>query len=117
MLEGGQGKPLRGKRLGLVVHAASVSADGRHSIDVLRALGLNVVRLFTPEHGLRGGAAAGEKVDSGMDAESGLALVSLYGEKSKPAADDLRDLDALVFELKDAGVRFYTYASTLLLCL
>jgi uncharacterized protein YbbC (DUF1343 family) len=52
-----------------------------------------------------------------MDAESGLALVSLYGEKSKPAADDLRDLDALVFDLQDAGVRFYTYASTLLLCL
>lgn len=117
VLESGQGKPLRGKRVGLVVHAASVSADGRHSIDVLRALGLDVVRLFTPEHGLRSGAAAGEKVDSGMDAESGLPLVSLYGEKSEPTADDLRDLDALVFDLQDAGVRFYTYASTLLLCL
>lgn len=117
VLEGGQGKPLRGKRVGLVVHAASVSADGRHSIDVLRALGLNVVRLFTPEHGLRGGAAAGERVDSGMDAESGLPVVSLYGAKTQPAADDLRDLEALVFDLQDAGVRFYTYASTLLLCL
>lgn len=99
------------------MHAASVTADGGHAIDVLRALGLNVVRLFAPEHGLRGAVAAGEKVDSGMDAGSGLPVVSLYGEKSKPAADDLRDLDALVFDLQDAGVRFYTYASTLLLCL
>jgi uncharacterized protein YbbC (DUF1343 family) len=111
------GGVLRGKRLGLVVHGASVAADGRHAIDVLRAAGLDVVRLFSPEHGLRGTAGAGVKVASGTDPGSGLPLVSLYGEKTKPAASDLIGLDALVVDLQDAGVRFYTYSSTMLLCL
>jgi uncharacterized protein YbbC (DUF1343 family) len=111
------GGALRGKRLGLVVHGASVTTDGRHAIDVLRAAGLDVVRLFSPEHGLRGTAGAGVKVASGADPGSGLPLVSLYGEKTKPAATDLAGLDALVVDLQDAGVRFYTYSSTLLLCL
>lgn len=116
-LEAEEGAPLRGKRVGLVVHAASVTADGRHAIDVLRGLGLDVRRLFGPEHGLRGGAAAGEPVAGGIDAQSGLPVVSLYGEKTKPTSDDLRDLDVLVVDLQDAGVRFYTYVSTMLLCL
>lgn len=111
------GAPLRGKRVGLVVHAASVAADGRHAIDVMRAASVNVVRLFTPEHGLAGRAAAGEKIDGGTDAASGLPVVSLYGERTKPSAEDLRGLDVLVVDLQDAGVRFYTYASTMLLCL
>jgi len=111
------GAPLRGKRVGLVVHAASVTRDGRHAIDVLRGSGVDVRRLFAPEHGLRARAAAGEAVAGGVDAGSGLPLVSLYGTQSKPAAADLRDLDALVFDLQDVGVRFYTYVSTLILCL
>ena len=98
-------------------HAAAVSADGRHAIDVLRGAGVEIVRLLGPEHGLRGLAAAGEKVVDGVDALSGLPVVSLYGERTKPRADDLRGLDALVIDLQDAGVRFYTYASTMLLCL
>ncbi len=116
-LEADGAKALRGKRVGLVVHAASVTADGRHAIDVLRALEVRVVRLFAPEHGLRSRAAAGESVDSGIDAGSGLPVVSLYGAQTQPAPQELRDLDALVFDLQDAGVRFYTYASTMLLCL
>jgi uncharacterized protein YbbC (DUF1343 family) len=108
---------LRGKRVGLVVHAASVTADGRHAIDVLRADGVNLVRLFTPEHGLRSRAGAGEKISNGVDEQSGLPLVSLYGERNKPTGQDLEGLDALVFDLQDAGVRFYTYMSTMLLCL
>jgi uncharacterized protein YbbC (DUF1343 family) len=111
------GAPLRGKRVGLVVHAASVSADGRHAIDVMRAASVNVVRLFTPEHGLAGRAAAGETVGGGVDPSSGLPVVSLYGEKTQPSPADLAGLDALVVDLQDAGVRFYTYASTMLLCL
>jgi uncharacterized protein YbbC (DUF1343 family) len=110
------GGALRGKRLGLVVHGASVTADGRHAVDVLRQAGLNVVRLFSPEHGLRGAAGAGVKVESGTDPLTGLSLVSLYGEKTKPAPSDLAGLDALVIDLQDAGVRFYTYSSTMLLC-
>jgi uncharacterized protein YbbC (DUF1343 family) len=112
-----QGGPLRGKRVGLVVHGASVTADGRHAIEVLRKAGVDVRRLFTPEHGLRGRVAAGEKVASGLDAETGLPVVSLYGEKTKPAASDLEGIDALVYDLQDAGVRFYTYSSTMILCL
>jgi uncharacterized protein YbbC (DUF1343 family) len=108
---------LAGKRLGLVVHAASITADGRHAIDVAADLGLNVVRLFTPEHGLRGRAAAGEGVAGGRDEASGLEVVSLYGERRKPTPDDLAGLDVLVFDLQGAGVRFYTYVSTLILCL
>lgn len=111
------GAPLRGERVGLVVHGASVTADGRHAIDVLRGAGVDVRRLFAPEHGLRGRAAAGEKIASGKDEASGLPVVSLYGEKTKPEPRDLEGLDALVFDLQDAGVRFYTYIATLLLCL
>jgi uncharacterized protein YbbC (DUF1343 family) len=112
-----RGGPLRGKRVGLVAHAASVTADGRDAIDVLRAQGVDLRRLFSPEHGLASRAPAGEKVPSGIDPATGLPLVSLYGEKTAPTPDDLRDLDALVVDLQDAGVRFYTYVSTMLLCL
>lgn len=112
-----QGGALRGKRVGLVAHGASVTADGRHAIEALRKAGVDVRRLFTPEHGLLGRAAAGEKVASGRDPASGLPLVSLYGESTKPARADLEGIDALVFDLQDAGVRFYTYASTMILCL
>ena len=116
-IERERGGLLRGKRVGLVVHAASVTAAGRHAVDVLRGQGLEVRRLFSPEHGLRSRAAAGEKVPSGIEPATGLTLVSLYGEKSRPAAEDLRDLDALVVDFQDAGVRFYTYVSSMLLCL
>jgi uncharacterized protein YbbC (DUF1343 family) len=116
-VEADGGVPLRGLRVGLLAHAASVTSDGRHAIDVLRGAGVDVVRLFGPEHGLRGTAAAGEEVEGGTDAASGLPVVSLYGARTRPAAEDLRGLDALVVDLQDAGVRFYTYASTMLLCL
>jgi uncharacterized protein YbbC (DUF1343 family) len=108
---------LRGRRLGLLCHAASVTADGRHAVDVFRARGLDLRRLFAPEHGLRGTLAAGERVRDGTDAATGLPVVSLYGGKLRPSTEDLRDLDVLVVDLQDAGVRFYTYASTLILAL
>ncbi len=108
---------LRGKRLGLLAHGASVTLDGKHAVQVFREQGLDLVRLFGPEHGLRGLAAAGEKVEDGVDAATGLPVVSLYGARSKPAPEDLAGLDALVVDLQDAGVRFYTYSSTMLLCL
>jgi uncharacterized protein YbbC (DUF1343 family) len=83
----------------------------------LRGLKLDLRRLFSPEHGLAGSAAAGEAVSSARDAASGLPVVSLYGDRKQPTPDDLRELDTLVIDLQDAGVRFYTYASTMLLCL
>jgi uncharacterized protein YbbC (DUF1343 family) len=113
----GEDHGFRDKRLGLIVHAASVASDGRHAIDVLRDAGLDVVRLLTPEHGLRSRAAAGEHVDSGRDPDSGLPVVSLYGDHRKPTPEDLEGLDALVFDLQGAGVRFYTYVSTMILAL
>jgi uncharacterized protein YbbC (DUF1343 family) len=113
----GRDEALRGRRLGLLCHAASVAADGRHAIDVLRARGLDVRRLFAPEHGLRGEAAAGEVVGDGLDRPSGLPVVSLYGRKTRPSLEELRGLDLLVVDLQDAGVRFYTYASTMLLAM
>ena len=116
-LAAGEVDGLGGKRLGLVVHAASVTAGGRHAIDVARDRGLDVVRLFSPEHGLRSRAAAGEAVEDGRDPLNALPVVSLYGERKKPRAVDLEGLDALVFDLQGAGVRFYTYVSTLILCL
>jgi uncharacterized protein YbbC (DUF1343 family) len=108
---------LRGKRLGLVAHRASVTLEGRHAIDVLRGADLDLVRIFSPEHGLRGEAAAGEAVADGRDPGSGLPVVSLYGARRKPPPEDLAGLDALVFDLQGAGVRFYTYVSTLIHCL
>jgi uncharacterized protein YbbC (DUF1343 family) len=116
-LEKQAGGPLRGKTVGLLAHGASLTHDGRHAVDVLRGLGVDVKRLFGPEHGPRGEAAAGEKVTSGVDSVTGLPFVSLYGKRTKPSPDDLAGLEGLVVDLQGAGVRFYTYVSTLLLCL
>lgn len=111
------GAPLLSKRVGLLVHAASLTADGRHAIDALGASGVRLVRLFGAEHGFRGLAAAGEKVDDAIDAKSGLPVISLYGRKSKPLPEDLDGLDTFVVDMQDAGVRFYTFAATMMHCL
>ncbi len=105
---------LAGKRVGLVVHRASVTTSGEHAVEVVRGAGVEVVRLFSPEHGLRGEAAAGERVESGRDPVTGLPVVSLYGGRTRPEPEELADLDAVVFDLQGAGVRFYTYVSTLI---
>jgi len=117
VLDAEKGGALKGKKVGVVAHAASIDSEGHHTIDVLKKHGVQVVRIFSPEHGFQGRAAAGQKVESGKDPKYGVPIVSLYGEKSKPSAEELKDLDALVYDLQDGGVRFYTYVSTLLLCL
>jgi uncharacterized protein YbbC (DUF1343 family) len=108
---------LRGRKIGLIAHAASVTGDGRRSVDALRAKDVNVVRIFSPEHGFASTAAAGEKIAVGKDEATKLPVVSLYGDKTRPQAADLAGLDALVFDLQDAGVRFYTYMSTMMLAM
>jgi beta-glucosidase-like glycosyl hydrolase/uncharacterized protein YbbC (DUF1343 family) len=113
----GEVPELAGKRLGLLTHAAAVALDGRRSVEVLRERRLDLVRLYAPEHGLAARAAAGEPVPDGRDPASGLPVVSLYFAGSKPTAEDLADIDTLVIDLQDAGVRFYTYTGTLLRCL
>ena len=112
---------LKGARVGLLAHRASVARVGgepRHAVDLVAAHpDLTLTRLFGSEHGLYGDAQAGERVADGVDARTGLKVVSLYGARRAPAAEHLRDLDALLVDLQDVGVRCYTYLSTLKACL
>lgn len=108
---------LRDQKVGLICNHTTISGGGQHAVDALEQMGVNIVRLFGPEHGVRGDVAAGEKIDSGIDAQSGIPQVSLYGEKRRPDAEDLRNLDCLVYDIQDLGVRFYTYIWTLRECM
>lgn len=103
---------LAGKRVAVVTNQTGQVA-GVPLVDTLLALKVNVVKVFAPEHGFRGEADAGEHVASGVDRKTGLPVVSLYGKHKKPTAEDLRDVDLLVFDIQDVGVRFYTYMGTL----
>jgi uncharacterized protein YbbC (DUF1343 family) len=104
--------PLSGKRVGLITNHSGLDAAGRRTIDILaRASGVKLRAIFSPEHGLSGRADA--KVASGRDAPTNLLVYSLYGETRRPRSDMLRDLDALVFDVQDAGARFYTYMTTM----
>ena len=103
---------LTGKRLGLVVNPSSRIYE-QHLVDALSKRDLTIQRIFSPEHGFRGTADAGEKVQDGRDPKTGIEVRSLYGRSRKPAQSDLTDLDLIVFDLQDVGVRFYTYIATL----
>jgi len=105
-------KQLAGMRLGLVTNQTGRDRAGRSTIDVLfKAPGVKLVALFSPEHGIRG--LADEKVSDTKDDQTGLPIYSLYGETRRPKSEQLKDLDALVFDIQDVGARFYTYISTL----
>jgi uncharacterized protein YbbC (DUF1343 family) len=107
---------LRGKRVGLVTNQTGVDSAGRRTIDLLaQAPGVRLVALFSPEHGIAGSvdAAVGNSVDTATQ----LPIYSLYGETRRPTAEMLKGLDALVFDLQDAGVRFYTYITTMAYCM
>lgn len=103
---------LQGKRVGLVVNQTS-RVGAQHLLDYLRAQGIQIQRVFAPEHGLRGQADAGAEIQNGRDAQTGLPVFSLYGDQKKPPAESLQDLDLLLFDIQDVGVRYYTYISTL----
>jgi uncharacterized protein YbbC (DUF1343 family) len=105
-------RPLHGLKLGLVTNHTGVARDGRSTIDVLfHAPDVKLVKLFSPEHGIRGALDA--TVPDGRDDATGLPIVSLYGTERKPRARDIADLDALIFDIQDVGSRFYTYITTL----
>lgn len=107
---------LKGKRVGLLVNHTSLLPDGNdyvHLLDYLLEHDVEVTAIFSPEHGFRGTADAGEKVESSIDPESGLPIVSLYGSNKKPEPEQLQDIDVLIFDMQDVGVRFYTYISTM----
>lgn len=103
---------LRGKRVAIVANQSS-SINNTHLVDTLLSLGIAIQKVFAPEHGFRGTADAGEKVWSHKDPITGLPIVSLYGNNKKPRADQLFDVDIVLFDIQDVGVRFYTYISTL----
>ncbi|MEO6037696.1 MAG: DUF1343 domain-containing protein, partial [Saprospiraceae bacterium] len=104
---------VRGKQIGLVVNHSSLVGQ-THLVDTLFGDGVCITRIFSPEHGFRGSAQAGESIRDGEDARTGIPIVSLYGKKIKPQPGDLAGVDVVVFDLQDVGVRFYTYISTLL---
>ncbi len=105
---------LSGKRVAILTNPTGVDRNLNHTIDLIRKLpGVTVVRLFAPEHGLRGGFQAGENVDNAKDPVSGLPVVSLHGTGRRPPADSLKDIDILIYDIQDVGHRTYTYISTL----
>ena len=114
---------LKNKRFGLVANQTSVifkegsAADPGlgwvHLADSLLNAGLDLKKVFAPEHGFRGRSDAGETFEDGKDAKTGLPIISLYGKNRKPAPENLQDLDLVLFDIQDVGVRFYTYIATL----
>ncbi|GAB4342947.1 MAG: DUF1343 domain-containing protein [Flammeovirgaceae bacterium] len=103
---------LKNKRVALVVNQTSIVGN-THLVDTLLSLGVKIQKIFAPEHGFRGLADAGEKIDNAIDAKTKIPLVSLYGKNKKPTQEQLTDVDVLVFDIQDVGARFYTYISTM----
>jgi len=103
---------LKDKSVGVFANHTSMVAQ-THLVDTLLSHGIRVVKIFGPEHGFRGHADAGETVKDGTDQKTGIPVISLYGNHKKPTKADLKDLDVLVFDIQDVGVRFYTYISSL----
>lgn len=105
---------LKNKTIGMIVNQTSIVGKRQtHLVDTLRSLGVNIKVIFAPEHGFRGKADAGEKVDNTVDSKTGIPIVSIYGKKHKPDSADLAGVDLILFDIQDVGVRFYTYISTL----
>ena len=107
---------IRGKRVGLITNHSGVVPDGRSTIDLLnRAPGVRLTALFAPEHGIRGAAAAGARIESGVDSATGIPIYSLYGATRIPTADMLKDVDVLLYDIQDVGSRTYTFVWTMAL--
>lgn len=103
---------LKNKKVALVVNHTSVIFN-RHLVDSLLSAGIQVTKILAPEHGFRGSADAGTLIDDSIDQKSGLPIISLYGTHKKPTEADLKNIDIVIFDIQDVGVRFYTYSSTL----
>ena len=103
---------IEGKAVALVGNQTSM-VGSTHLLDTLLHSGINVVAVFCPEHGFRGQAEAGARIDNGTDAQTGIPIISLYGPNKKPQPKQLKDIDIMVFDIQDVGARFYTYISTL----
>ena len=103
---------LENRRVGMLVNHTSLVGN-THLVDTLQSLGVDIRKVFAPEHGFRGTADAGEAVEDGIDKATGLPLISLYGSNKKPGREQLADLDVIIFDIQDVGARFYTYISTM----
>jgi uncharacterized protein YbbC (DUF1343 family) len=116
VLEGERFAPLKGRHVGLITNHTGVDFNGRSSIELLaHAPTVQLVALFSPEHGIAG--HADENVASSKDPSTGLPIYSLYGEHLRPTPEMLKGIDTLVFDVQDAGVRFYTYTTTMAYCM
>jgi uncharacterized protein YbbC (DUF1343 family) len=104
---------LDGKKVGLTANHTTLAGNNEHLLDILLKNRINVVKIYAPEHGLRGTAGAGEIVGDSKDPETGIPVVSLYGDNKKPAKEQLTGIDCMVFDMQDVGTRFYTYLSTM----
>lgn len=103
---------LKNKSIALVVNHTSLVGD-THLTDTLMSSGITIRKVFAPEHGFRGAAADGEKINDAVDSKTGLPIVSLYGANRKPTPERLADVDLVIFDIQDVGTRFYTYISTM----
>jgi uncharacterized protein YbbC (DUF1343 family) len=103
---------LKNKRVGIFTNHTAMLNE-QHLIDTLLSAGITIQKIFTPEHGLRGTADAGERTKDGIDSKTGIKIISLYGNKYGPDENDLKDVDILLFDIQDVGARFYTYISSL----
>lgn len=105
---------IQGKRVGIITNQSGVLPNGKHIVDVLaNTPGVNVVALFSPEHGIRGNASDGALVGDSFDKDTGIPVHSLYGRTVKPTSEMLKGIDVLIYDIQDVGVRFYTFISTL----
>ncbi len=103
---------LHNKRVGVLVNQTS-QVEGKLLPDLLLENKVNLVSIFSPEHGFRGTADAGASVKSGKDPQTGLPVISLYGNNKKPTAEQLKNIDVIIYDLQDVGARFYNYISSL----
>ena len=103
---------LKGKRVAILANPTTVIGK-THLVDSLQKLGVNIVKVFGPEHGFRGNASAGVVVSDETDVVTGIPIISLYGKKNKPSKEDLADVDLMIYDVQDVGVRFYTNINAL----
>ena len=108
---------IRDKRIALLINHTSLNSEGKHIVDIIHENNLNLIRIFAPEHGYLGNHPAGQKIKNNVDPITSCEVVSLYGENKIPMDVYMEDIDILIFDIQDIGVRYYTYISTLTLAM
>lgn len=103
---------LKDKKVAVVTNHTAI-LNKTHLVDTLLKVGIEVLKIFAPEHGFRGDAANGEHISNGKDEKTGLPIISLYGKNKKPTKEQLKDVEIVIFDIQDVGVRFYTYLTTM----